>query len=76
MINTGNSDRLSPRDIGRIRVVPTSTVNGGGMLYAVRFDKVSLDMGKGWCAVDVYVVLSDLEGIKALVPAVLVGSAP
>lgn len=80
MIDTGNGDGLAARDAGRIRVIPTRTVNGSGMLYALRADEVRLNMGKGWCTVDVYVALSefraDAGGAKALVPSVLAGGAP
>ncbi len=64
----------------RIRVIPTKTVNGEGMLYAVRVDAIKLNMGKGWCELDAYVALGEVkngvEGARALVPSELVFGAP
>lgn len=80
LIRNGRISELDVRDAGRIRIIPAETVNGDGMLYALRADKVSIDMGKGWCDVDVYVAFSKLElaedGVRALIPSELALGAP
>lgn len=80
MIERGSAEGLSVRDVRRVRVVPTQTVSGGGILYAVRVDRVRLNMGKGWVDVDAYIALCELEkgaeGAQALVPSSLAMGAP
>ena len=64
----------------RIRAIPTCTVNGSGMLYAIRFDKVRISMGKGWREIDALVAITDIDnaadGAKALVPSVFAMGTP
>ena len=80
LIKSGRISELDVRDAGRIRVIPAETVNADGMLYAFRPDKVSVDMGKGWCEVDAYVAFSQLniseEGVRALIPSEIALGAP
>ena len=64
----------------RIRVIPVSSVNGKGMLYAFRPDSVRVNMGKGWCETDVYIAVSDLKsnagGACALIPSEIAFCVP
>jgi len=80
LIKDGRISELDIKDAGRIRIIPAETVNGDGMLYAFRADRVSIDMGKGWCDVDVYIAFSNLElsedGVRALIPSELALGAP
>ena len=80
VIDNGRLDMLSKRDVGRVRVIPAQTVSGGGILYALKVDRVRLDMGKGWCDADALIALCRLErnadGAKALVPSTLAFGAP
>jgi len=79
MIKNGKGIDISSDVAERIRVIPTSTVSGEGMLYAFRPDSVRLNMGKGWCEVDAYIAICELgknaDGAKALVPSELVFGA-
>ena len=80
MIEKGRTEGISERDRARLRVVPAQTVSGGGILYAIRFDSVRLNMGGGWIESDAYIALCTLgngpEGAQALVPSSLVMGAP
>ena len=80
MLRNGGVDGITKNDMVRVRIVPTRTVNGSGLLYAVQFDEIRLNMGNGWHSVDAYLALSELsvgkEKIEALVPAVLAADAP
>ena len=80
LIKSGRISELDMREAGRIRVIPAETVNADGMLYAFRADRVSVDMGKGWCEVDAYVAFSSVEmseeGVRALIPSELALGAP
>lgn len=80
LIKGGRIYELDIKDAERIRIIPAATVNGDGLLYALRADSVSIDMGKGWCDVDVYVAFSNLElsdeGARALIPSELALGAP
>ena len=73
----GSAESLSRANI---RVIPAQTVNGSGMLYAMKFDKIRIDMGKGWSEIDALVALTDIGssagGAKALVPSVFALGAP
>ena len=64
----------------KIRVIPTRTVSGSGILYAIRFDKIRINMGKGWSEIDALVAFSDIKGsaeeAQALVPSVFALGAP
>ncbi len=59
----------------RIRIIPTQTVSGEGMMYAIRFDSIRIDAGKGESEVDAFVALGNIgkaaEGKSALVPSEL-----
>ena len=80
MIEKGITEGIDVSDRARLRVVPAQTVSGGGILYALRVDKVRLNMGRGWIESDAYIALCALdsaaEGAKALVPSSLVMGAP
>ena len=73
-------DKISGKEAERIRVIPTRTVNGEGMLYALRADSVSLNMGKGWCEVDAFVAFGEIKngenGVRALIPSELAFGTP
>lgn len=75
-IKSGTLERLNADEARRVRVIPTRTVNGGGILYAVRVDSLSIDMGNGYTEVDALVALGEVsdgaEGASALVPSSLV----
>ena len=79
LVEEGRIDELGGADAGRIRIIPTSTVSGDSLLYALRADSVSVDMGKGWCEIDAYIAFStvELDGeTRALIPSELVLGAP
>ena len=80
LIRRGEISELDVSIAQRIRIVPIGTVKGNGLLYAFRADKVSIDMGKGWCDVDAYIAFSELGGdngeVRALIPSELVFGAP
>ena len=67
-------------EMGRIRIIPTRTVNGESVIYAVRVDEISINMGKGWNEADAFVALGEIkngaEGAKALIPSELALGAP
>lgn len=78
-IKSGQLFELDATDSGRIRVIPAETVNGGGLLYALRADSVSIDMGRGWCEVDAYIAFSSVDigdAARALIPSELAFGAP
>lgn len=56
-----------------IRLIPTKTATGDGVLIGVRVDEISIDRGQGARRVSAIVVLSDIkdtaDGSKALIPA-------
>ena len=58
-----------------VRIIPASTVNGEGILYAIKPDSVMIDMGNGWREVDALVALGRLDGkagdAEALIPSEL-----
>ncbi len=64
----------------RLRIIPTQTVNGTGMLYALRLDAVRLEAGGSIWDVDAFVALGQIgntaEGAMAIVPAQLMIGAP
>lgn len=75
----GYTDALSTEQKRRVRVVPASTVNGSGMLWALRVDRLELDMGKGKREIDAYLAVAPIgisaEGAEALIPIDLLASA-
>jgi sigma-E processing peptidase SpoIIGA len=74
-VSEQNTEKLCCQDASRVRVVFMNTASGGGMSYAVRMDKIELDMGNGMSEVDAFVVLSAApiraKGADALVPSEL-----
>ena len=68
-------DRLAKEEASRVRVVFMKTASGEKMSYAVRMDKIELDLGKGMSEVDAFVALSETSirasGAKVLVPSEL-----
>ena len=80
MIENGRADALAKGDMGRLRVVPARTVSGGGILYALKVDRVRINMGGGWVEVDAFVALCSLDrgadGAQALIPSSLALGAP
>ena len=70
-----SNGQISEDIVKRIRVIPTASVNGEGMLYAFRADNVKVNLGRGWCDADVYIALCKLrnhaDGVKALIPSEL-----
>ena len=74
-IEQRRADLLSPENARRLRVIPVSTVSGGGMMYAFRMDGVRIDAGKGFREVDALAAFCTekiKEGVDALVPAELI----
>lgn len=73
-------EKITGKDAERIRIIPTRTVNGEGMLYALRADSVSLNMGKGWREVDAFVAFGEIKngenGARALIPSELAFGTP
>ena len=66
-----NSALLRPESARRLRVIPTRTVDGAGMMYAFRMDSVRVDMGEGFREVEVFVALCEERlrgGVQAIVP--------
>ena len=63
---------LREENARRLRVIPISTVSGGGMMYAFRMDSVRVDSGKGFYEADAFAAFCTEEikgGVDALVPA-------
>ncbi len=55
----------------KISIIPTATVNGEGILYAVMPDSLSINMGNGWCEVDAFVALGEINSKKELIGALV-----
>ena len=74
-VRAGDITNLRAREASRIRMIPASTAVGESVMYGIRVDAISLDLGKGATEVEAYVVLSKdkifIKGIKALVPSEL-----
>ena len=74
-LRVGKIESLRFDDAARVRVVPTQTVNGGGILYAIKADNLMIDVGKGMREVDALVALGTIgqsaDGAKALIPSSL-----
>ncbi len=65
--------------LDRVRVIPTRTVGGEGILYALRPERVRLDFGGGFSECDAFVAFGEVHGTRsdicALVPSELVFGA-
>ncbi len=63
----------------KVRVIPTHTVGGEGLLYALRPERVRLDFGGGFTECDAFVAFGEVRGVRsdicALVPSELVFGA-
>ncbi len=72
-------EKVSPKHAKHLRLIPTRTASGSGMLLGVRMERITVDRGKGKKRdVDAIVVLSALgqsaDGNEALLPpSLLVG---
>lgn len=75
-IKKGDITKLRDREMTRVRMIPVNTAMGETVMYGIRVDYVSLDLGKGAAEVFTYIVISkdkiSEKGIKALVPSELV----
>ena len=77
-VDGGTLSSLSGKNARRVRLVPTSTASGSGMLIGVRADRVTVVGKKGEYEVDCIIVLcpmpkdSSPTGVSALVPCELV----
>ncbi len=75
LLRCGRLELLDSEHARRVRVVPTHTVSGSVMLYAIRADYVAVDLGKGWRELDALVALGSIgdsaDGAKALIPSSL-----
>lgn len=73
--NAEDFETISPGQIGRVRLVPTKTAAGDGLLLAFRPDEIILECGKERHRVDAMMVLGEIgktaDGNQALVPAEL-----
>ncbi len=72
--NAVHIDILSPEHAKSVRLVPTRSATGEGVLLAIRPDKMYIDVGKGEVSVDAMLAISTLGGGErsALVPAELI----
>ena len=63
---------LGGEDAKSLRLIPTKTVSGDGVLIGIRVDEVKIDRGRGAQSVRALIVLSDIKdsagGNKALIP--------
>ncbi len=66
---------ISVRHVKNIRLVPTHTAAGEGILLALRMERITVDSGRGAREVDAFLALADLGGTagqnEALLPAQL-----
>ena len=73
LINNGSLGVTDSVHNKKIRIIPTTTVGGEGMLYALRVDCLRVNLGKGWREVDAFVALGMIgdseENTKALIPS-------
>lgn len=69
-------DRVGEAHAKNIRIVPAKTASGGGILLAVRMEKITVSGEKGEREIDAMVALADLGtsagGYRILLPAELV----
>ena len=67
--------QLSPQQSRHIRLVPTNTAVGGGMLPALCAERIEIETEKGCHVADAWIVLSVLDGgadgTQALLPTEL-----
>ena len=74
-LKRGDVISLSSREASRIRMIPTRSASGESLLFGMRVDSLSIDMGKGATEVEAYIVFSvvsiSADGVKALVPSEL-----
>lgn len=63
--------RLPPSLARRLRIIPTRTATGEGLLYGLLPDRVSLDKGGGGVDVEAVIAITKLTGTEAIVPAEL-----
>ena len=65
-------DRVSHRHAGNLRLIPTNTASGQGLLLGVRMERIIVDDGRGAREVDALVALAELgkgaDGNEALLP--------
>ena len=63
---------IGSRHAGNLRVIPTRTASGQGLLLGVRMERITVDDGRGEREVDAIVALAELgkgaEGNEALLP--------
>ena len=63
---------LGGEDAKSLRLIPTKTVSGDGVLIGIRVDEIKIDRGRGAQSVRALIVLSDIKdsagGNKALIP--------
>lgn len=73
--NTFFPDRVSVKDAKNIRLVPTRTASGEGILLALRMERIVVDGGSGAREVDAVVALAELGksagGYRVLLPSEL-----
>lgn len=74
-IEEGSTDRLSCDEARRIRVVPSRSIGGSRLLYALRVDSVELYTEGGAVRVDALVAFATVDiradGCRAIVPSEL-----
>ncbi len=75
-LKKGKIELLDVEIARRVRVVPTHTVSGDTVLYAIKVDELRVDMGSGKREIDALVALGTLgegaDGAKALLPSSVV----
>ena len=73
--NAVSLEKIPVQHAKRVRLVPTKTAAGQGMLLAIRAERIAVDCGKGAHEIDALIALADLgksaDGNEALLPSVL-----
>lgn len=68
-------EKIAPRYAKSLRMIPTNTATGRGILLGLRAEKITVDCGKGEKTVDATIALSSLgrtaDGTDALLPSEL-----
>ncbi len=68
-------EKIAPRYARSLRIIPTNTAAGRGILLGLRAEKITVDCGNGEQTVDATIALSDLgasaDGNDALLPSEL-----
>lgn len=76
--NPSAMQRISPDHVRHVRLIPTHTASGEGMLLGVRMERITIKTEKGSREVDAMIALADLgkraDGNEALLPARLLVS--